>query len=114
MLFGLFRRRDEVEVIDGDTVKRPDGRDGMEEFRLLGFDAPETSRGSDLERERGRKATDRLRQLLANARRVKLELGTSAEGNQMHHNRRFARLYIDGKDVSDIAIREGWGVRLGR
>jgi endonuclease YncB( thermonuclease family) len=100
-----------LEVIDGDTVRRPDGRGGMEEFRLLGFDAPEThgKAKGPLELERGLQAAARLRDLLDRAWWVRLCPATAENGNKMSWNRRFAHLYIDGRSVAEIAITEGWG-----
>ena len=108
---------DQWRVIDGDTVARSDGPDGgEEEFRLLGLDCPELSkvRKGSLQKWRGEKAAERLRWHIGRALSIKMVPGPADDGNVMHHNRRFGRLYLDEVDVAEIAIEEGWGVKWDR
>jgi len=103
-------------VVDGDTVARPDGRGKQEKFRLLGLNAPEITRArkDTLQRWRGEQAADRLKFLITQAHQVTVVPGPGDNGQPMHYDRRFAQIYLDGYDVADIAIREGWGVRWDR
>lgn len=92
-----------LTVVDGDTVKRH----GVS-HRLAGFDAPENKRAKcPAEQARGRTASARLEQLLGSAASVRLE----PRGRPDRYGRPLSRLTIDGHDVADIAVREGWGAR---
>ena len=104
------------EVLDGDTVARPDARSGREKFRLLGLDAPEIHKAGKetLHRSRGEQAANRLKFLITQAHQVTVHRGPGDDGLPMHFDRWFAKLYLDGSDVAEIAIREGWGVRWDR
>lgn len=100
-----------VRVVDGDTIDR-----GLFRYRLVGFDAPETRRARCvLERERGHAATARLRELIAGAGEVEIRRET---WRLDRYWRLLGRLYVDGRDVGEIAIAEGWGapyhVRKGK
>jgi micrococcal nuclease len=76
--------------------------------RLMGFDAPEIrqSQCSD-ERKRGVAARGRLEQLIVTAQSVELKPSRKLE----RYQRMLSTLYIDGENVADIAVREGWGMR---
>jgi micrococcal nuclease len=102
---------DRIHVIDGDTV-RLDGQT----IRLVGFNAPETVRPEcDRERELGDRATQRVRQLVANGR---LELDflpcSCPPGTQgtpsCNYGRRCASLRAHGRDVGAVLIAEGLAV----
>jgi micrococcal nuclease len=88
-----------LRVIDGDTVEHEDVH-----HRLLGFDAPETH-GADCPAEAalGRRATARLRELLAGARRIVL----TPSGRRDRYGRELSTLTVDGRDVGETLIHEG-------
>lgn len=91
-------------VVDGDTI-RVDGQF----VRVVGMDAPESYRPRcEAERTLARKATLRLRELIAGARRR--ELAYYARRDK--YGRRLAILYLDGERVDDVLIREGLARRL--
>lgn len=93
-----------IRVIDGDTIDRWPLR-----HRLLGFDAPEIGRARcDSERERGLAAKARLDEMVRGAGRVDLHRRNWALDR---YGRALSRLDVDGRDVAEIAISEGWGVR---
>lgn len=93
-----------IRVIDGDTIDRWPLR-----HRLLGFDAPEIGRARcDRERERGLAAKTRLGELIRGAGTVGLYRRSWALDR---YGRALSRLEVDGRDVAEIAITEGWGVR---
>lgn len=88
-----------LRVIDGDTVEH----DGTV-HRLLGYDAPEThDPGCAAEAALGRRATARLRELLAGARRIVLAPSHRVD----RWGRQLSRLTVDGRDVREILIAEG-------
>lgn len=91
-----------VRVVDGDTVDR-----SLWRYRLAGFDAPELRRAlCPNERLMARRARDRLQELIRGGSRVDLIPDTRSRDPW---RRIVARLVIDGVDVAEIAIREGWG-----
>lgn len=101
-MFWLFRRPGPIRVVDADTIER----DGVS-YRLMGFDAPETKRAaSEHEWAIGQRATARLTELLAPPNKVKLEPTKESD----RFKRRLARVYINGRDVAEIAIEERWGI----
>ncbi len=87
-------------VYDGDTVELI--CDGISQSaRLIGFDAPETRDAScPSELALGNKATQRLRQILNSE-----ELQISRQGYDKY-GRTLARIWVDGKDVGQILIKE--------
>jgi hypothetical protein len=108
-------KRGQLQATDGDTVWMTDGpADGRAEFRVLGLNAPEVThrkRANDLHVERGKRAAARLTYLLS-IRTSTLVLGHGDQNQPMHHSRRFAKLFLDGRDIVDIACKdEGWGAR---
>ena len=87
-----------IVVIDGDTI-RIDG----ETIRIIGLDTPETMFAQcDAERRLGYLAKERLSELLSKA-----EIRVQRVGKGKYR-RTLARVYADGKDVSDELIREGY------
>lgn len=97
-LGSMFRPRQAVWVIDGDTIKL-----GSQSLRLLNIDAPEVSRPDcEAERALGDKATARLRDLLASG-----ALTIAPNGRLDKFGRPLVRLAVDGRDVGDLLIAEG-------
>jgi endonuclease YncB( thermonuclease family) len=97
-----FFKRLVIEVGDADTIKS-----NGKTYRLMGYDAPEIIRAkSDHERALGKRAAERLRELVAPPNKVKLK----PSGELDRYNRYLAQLFINGRDVKLIAIEEGWGV----
>ncbi|MFM9847686.1 MAG: thermonuclease family protein [Hyphomicrobiaceae bacterium] len=91
-----------IVVVDGDTVDMDGAR-----YRLLGYDTPETYWARcTRERELGNDATSRLKQLLD-----LYPWNMEWNGARDRYWRRLGRLYVNGEDVAETAIREGWGVR---
>ena len=89
---------DQIQVIDGDTVRL-----GAQRIQLKGFDAPEADNTvCEVEKDRGVKAMVRLQQLLA-AGRAELLL----EAKHDRHGRTLGRLLVDGQDVAVVMVREG-------
>jgi micrococcal nuclease len=89
-------------VVDGDTVRL-----GEERIRLVNIDAPEEHRaGCDAERRLGRLAKERLRNLLASGR---AEIARGDRGRtQDRYGRTLARVKVDGVDVGETLISEGY------
>lgn len=91
-----------IFVVDADTVDM-DGR----RYRLAGFDAPEIGFARcGSERELGIRAAARVIDLIRYAKQADLV----SLGKQAGWGRTLGRLTIDGKDLRDFAIEEGWGV----
>jgi len=90
----------QLMVVDGDTL-RHSGRS----IRLVGFDTPETYQAQCAnERNLGNAATNRLRDLLARASSVEL----AYLPRQDRYGRDLARLMLDGRDVAEIMVGEGF------
>ena len=100
--------QNEVEVLDGDTI-----RVAGETFRLVGFDAPETYRAQcPSERELGNRATFRLRQLVAEGgldlEQIACACRTGTEGTfRCNYGRSCGVLRVRGQDVGTMLIAEG-------
>ncbi|EKY4220612.1 thermonuclease family protein [Klebsiella variicola] len=76
-------------------------------LRLLSIDTPETYKPrSDAELTKGREATARLRELVANAQRI--EVVDSGQADK--YDRRLVHLLIDGRDVGQTLMAEGLAV----
>lgn len=100
-MFGFFKRLD-VHVVDADTIDS-----GGKRYRLMGFDAPETGLAkTQQEWDLGQFAANRLRELCAPPNKLKLK----SSGKVDRFGRHLARLYVNGRDVAEIAVEEGWGV----
>ena len=92
-----------LTVVDGDTVNL-----AGQPIRLVGFDTPETYRAECAsERRLGDAATDRLRDLLTRASSAQLAYLPRRD----QYGRDLARLMLDGRDVADIMVGEGFARR---
>ena len=94
-----------ARVIDGDTVDLIcDG--AAFRARLTGFDTPETYEPAcAAEAALGRQATERLRQMVADADLVEADIGGTDR-----YGRRLVALRLDGRDVSRRLIAENLAV----
>lgn len=98
----------DIRVIDGDTIHAHG-----HPYRLVDFDAPETGRRSqcDAERAHGRKATERLRELIAGGSLDLTQVACSCKrgtgAKQCNYGRLCGTLKAEGRDVGAILIEEG-------
>ena len=99
----------QIQVIDGDTIRM-----GFTVYRLVGFDAPETGRNAQCDREQklGNDATRRLRQLVTQGglsfTRVPCACRPGTEGTrECNYGRLCGTLESRGRDVGNILISEG-------
>ncbi len=93
-------------VYDGDTVALECGEASQRTARVQGLDTPETKDPRcEAERALGKKATLRLRALVAGGQVSYRGLGHDKYGRQL------IRLKVDGVDVADTLVREGLAVR---
>ncbi|WP_168733012.1 thermonuclease family protein [Aliigemmobacter aestuarii] len=91
-------------VYDGDTVELICA-DGRETARVQGLDAPETkSPGCPEELALGRRATERLRELVAQGPVEISDLGHEKYGRRLIH------LRVAGEDVAGVMASEGLAV----
>lgn len=94
-----------LSVVDGDTVRFAGAT-----IRLTGFDAPETFRAQcDKELAQGEAATVRLRQLINAATAAELAYLPRHDD----YGRDLARLTLDGRNVADTMVGDGFGRRYG-
>lgn len=90
--------RDRIEAVDGDSV-RVDGR----EWRLRGFDTPETDKARcEGERRLGSVAMRRLEALIAAARELRVVGGSETD----RWRRPLGDLLADGVNVREILVGE--------
>ncbi|MCA0920207.1 thermonuclease family protein [Pseudooceanicola nanhaiensis] len=83
-------------VVDGDTIWFE-----REKIRLLSIDAPELfSPKCSQEALQAREARDRLADLLNGEMRVERE-------GEDRYGRTLARVFVDGRDVGELLVREG-------
>jgi len=110
-----------VEVVDGDTLKVefPDGR--VENVRLLGVDTPEVHTGvspAEFEgipetedgrmwlRDWGHKASEWMRQRVADAE-VRIETDPAAD-RRGSYGRLLVYVYVDGENVNEELLSQGY------
>lgn len=106
---------DRVYVVDGDTITVDRGRP----VRLVGFNAPEIRNHAECpaEREKGKEATRRLRELVASGpldlSYVPCACTPGSRGTtSCNYGRRCAALRARGEDVGAVLIAEGLAVRF--
>jgi endonuclease YncB( thermonuclease family) len=99
----------EVQVVDGDTISVR-----SQQYRLVGFDTPETGLRARCQKERelGARATSRLRQLVAQGglrlQRVPCACPPGTEGRgSCNYGRWCGVLTVAGRDVGPVLIAEG-------
>jgi endonuclease YncB( thermonuclease family) len=99
----------DVRVIDGDTISF-----WGKNYRLVGFDTPETNSRAKCgsERDLGVRATARLRTLISSGeialQEVRCSCAPRTEGTRFcNHGRLCGILQRNGENVGDILIREG-------
>ena len=98
----------DVRVLDGDTLKTRDG-----DYRLVGFDTPETFRAKCLqERALGERAKARLAEIVARGGLDLTEVACSCPQRALgtadcNRGRRCGKLTARGEDVGVVLIREG-------
>ena len=110
---------DRIRVIDGDTVRLAGD---AKNTRLVGFNAPETHNAKcRRERELGRQATDRLKELVSLGNAVLTKVACACrpgtEGTRAcNFGRHCGTLRVNGNDVGRILISEQLAVpfRCGR
>lgn len=94
-----------VKFIDGDSL-RVDG----EELRLIGIDAPESRQfcvKSGQKWSCGREASGYLRQLVSGGK-------VSCKGRDHDkYDRLLAKCYVDGVELNQMMVRDGWAVSFG-
>jgi endonuclease YncB( thermonuclease family) len=90
---------DMIYMIDGDTAKV-----GNQRYRLVGYDTPETwIPRCAFEKALGEAASDRARELVANAGMVDFVILPGRD----KYNRGLASIYIRGIDLGEMLIGEG-------
>lgn len=105
----------DIRVIDGDTVSIRGERANV---RLVGFNTPETSKPAcQAEAVAGRRATNRLREMLRGAKaidyvRVACACRPGTQGTRScNYGRECGSLYLDGVDVGRMLMAENLAVR---
>lgn len=89
----------DIRVIDGDTVEWQ----GVN-YRLEGFDAPETRQADcEAEREMGEATASMLRSLILGANKIDVQVQPRTD----KYGRGIARLLTDGEDVGQRLISQG-------
>lgn len=92
-------------IYDGDTVELLCG-ELSEAARVQGLDTPETKNARcDQEFAAGKRATERLRELISNG----VEVNYTMLGRDKYQ-RPLIRLTVDGRDVADVLVEEGLAV----
>lgn len=103
-------------VVDGDTIHLKGRSKGT---RLVGFNTPETFEPRcEAGLQLGKRATRRLKELVATAQAIELTLVACAcaqgtEGtSHCNYGRSCGVLRVDGRDVGDILVSEGLAARF--
>jgi endonuclease YncB( thermonuclease family) len=91
----------QVRVKDGDTFAI-----GAESIRPVGYDTPEIDKAeTEHESRMGMAAAERLVQLLSPPNEVRMERLPQPD----HNGRTLAKVYVNDRNLADIAVEEGWG-----
>lgn len=96
----------DIYVVDGDTLRHDD-----ELIRLDGFNTPEIQFAEcDYERQAGRAAKERLRELIDQAANVQLDIKLKRDGDPVRdkYRRLIAVLILDNQNISEIMVSEGY------
>lgn len=91
-------------VVDGDTAKLIYNQK-EQTFRFLLIDTPETKHPKLGKQPFGQEASDRTAELLENANKIEVEFDVGQK--QDKYKRNLAYIYVDGKMLNDILVREG-------
>lgn len=100
---------DRIEVtldstVDGDTA-RFSYKGKVSSFRFLLIDTPETRHPRLGKQPFGQEASDRTESLLKNANKIEVEFDVGQK--QDKYNRYLAYIYVDGKMLNEILVKEG-------
>lgn len=106
----LAKEYDEVatleKVYDGDTIKLTDGR----KVRIIAINTPEMGHYQQPEQAYALEARDKLRELFAESRVVRLKFG---KDKRDHYQRVLAHVFTeDGRNVAARLIRQGLGFAI--
>lgn len=103
----------EVQVIDADIV-----RVGGRTYRIYHVDTPRLDSTCSGEARLAEAAVTRMRELLTEAREVDVRPGYDPRSRRIWPHdlsgRRLARITIDGRDLAELLVAEGWAVRWDR
>ena len=91
-------------AVDGDTAKFV-YNNKTETFRFLLIDTPETKHPRLGKQPFGQEASDRTAELLRNAKKIEVEFDVGQKQDKYH--RYLAYIYVDGKMLNDILVKEG-------
>jgi micrococcal nuclease len=91
-------------TVDGDTAKFV-YKGKPESFRFLLIDTPETKHPKIGKQPFGQEASNRTAELLNNATKIEVEFDVGQK--QDKYNRKLAYIYVDGKMLNNILVREG-------
>lgn len=103
----LVVKSDQVEVIDGDTIKvqwKQDNKIKKETIRLLLIDAPELNHPEKGEQPYGREAKKHVEKLIRNAKNVTIEKDQTTRDK---YNRFLAHVYADDTNIQESLLENG-------
>ncbi|MFC6400651.1 thermonuclease family protein [Mammaliicoccus sciuri] len=91
-------------TVDGDTAKFI-YNGSQQSFRFLLIDTPETKHPRLGKQPFGQEASDRTKELLTNANKIEVEFDVGGQTDK--YQRYLAYIYVDGKMLNEILVREG-------
>ncbi len=91
-------------TVDGDTAKFI-YNGSKQSFRFLLIDTPETKHPRLGKQPFGQEASDRTKELLTNANKIEIEFDVGGQTDK--YQRYLAYIYVDGKMLNEILVREG-------
>lgn len=91
-------------TVDGDTAKFI-YNGSQKSFRFLLIDTPETKHPRLGKQPFGQEASDRTKELLTNANKIEVEFDVGGQTDK--YQRYLAYIYVDGKMLNEILVREG-------